>query len=496
MSHNPSKVVTASGKSLTVSNTLTLTGTDGSSVNFGTGGTVAYGTVPSLPVSAANGGTGQSSYTTGDLLYASGATALSKLADVATGSVLISGGVGVAPSWSTAPTVTQLLGPGGGTTMTINNSSGAVDLKSGGVSYWLINDSGNPNAIALGANKSLVGIAGTGAINFGSMTGDWSLPTGAGTYLGASGKALSLQTTGANITLRSTTSGTVLVDSAAALNIGTSAATSMTLGRSGISMTMNNFIMASGADITTNAGASDFDFSLSTGAFWFPTGNIVWNGASNKTISLTSSGASGQISLTAGSSGAITLNAGGVLSLIGYSSVNLQYGGTSALTVGSSSVLCQSGFVLQTNGGAKILGTAPAAAADAVSFGAADINGAGTGALKNIYEGGAVKVERVEGSTGSLNVMYIARNFADDEKLTLPVPTNVGVLDIFSVDNASQGCVVILSDGTVNSTPLSGIMFSTSDTDTMLCVYDGGADAVLKNRLGATKFLIGTYRWN
>jgi hypothetical protein len=35
-------VVVATGKTLTVSNTLTLTGTDGSSVAFGTGGTVAY----------------------------------------------------------------------------------------------------------------------------------------------------------------------------------------------------------------------------------------------------------------------------------------------------------------------------------------------------------------------------------------------------------------------------------------------------------------------
>jgi hypothetical protein len=51
-------------------------------------------------VTAAQGGTGQAGgYTIGDLLYASGATALSKLADIATGNALISGGVGVAPSW-------------------------------------------------------------------------------------------------------------------------------------------------------------------------------------------------------------------------------------------------------------------------------------------------------------------------------------------------------------------------------------------------------------
>jgi hypothetical protein len=52
-----------------------------------------------LPV--ANGGTGiGSTYTIGDLVYASAAGTLSKLPDVATGKVLISGGVGVAPSWS------------------------------------------------------------------------------------------------------------------------------------------------------------------------------------------------------------------------------------------------------------------------------------------------------------------------------------------------------------------------------------------------------------
>lgn len=51
------------------------------------------------PLPATAGGTGQSSYTTGDLLYASSSTALSKLADIATGNALISGGIGIAPSW-------------------------------------------------------------------------------------------------------------------------------------------------------------------------------------------------------------------------------------------------------------------------------------------------------------------------------------------------------------------------------------------------------------
>jgi len=57
---------------------------------------------------AASGGTGQSTYTVGDLLYASGTTTLSKLADVATGSVLVSGGIGVAPAYSATPTLTSV----------------------------------------------------------------------------------------------------------------------------------------------------------------------------------------------------------------------------------------------------------------------------------------------------------------------------------------------------------------------------------------------------
>jgi len=61
-----------------------------------------------LPV--ANGGTNISSYTVGDLLYASGATTLSKLLDVATGNALISGGVATAPSWGKIGLTTHISG--------------------------------------------------------------------------------------------------------------------------------------------------------------------------------------------------------------------------------------------------------------------------------------------------------------------------------------------------------------------------------------------------
>lgn len=54
-------------------------------------------------LAAARGGTGIGNYTTGDLLYASGAATLAKLPDVAAGSYLRSGGIALAPAWSVVP---------------------------------------------------------------------------------------------------------------------------------------------------------------------------------------------------------------------------------------------------------------------------------------------------------------------------------------------------------------------------------------------------------
>ncbi|CAB4180527.1 hypothetical protein UFOVP1040_70 [uncultured Caudovirales phage] len=62
-------------------------------------------------VTAAKGGTGQSGgYAVGDILYASGAAALSKLAGVATGNALISGGVTTAPAWGKIALTTHVSG--------------------------------------------------------------------------------------------------------------------------------------------------------------------------------------------------------------------------------------------------------------------------------------------------------------------------------------------------------------------------------------------------
>jgi hypothetical protein len=81
-------------------------------------------------ITPTQGGTGLTSYTTGDIIYASATNTLSKLADVATGNALISGGVGVAPSWGKIGLTTHVSGTlptaNGGTNLTSFTSGGAV----------------------------------------------------------------------------------------------------------------------------------------------------------------------------------------------------------------------------------------------------------------------------------------------------------------------------------------------------------------------------------
>jgi hypothetical protein len=90
--------------------------------------TVAAGIPSWTPtLSAVSGGTGQSSFAVGDLLYANTTTTLAKLADVATGNVLRSGGVGVAPAWGKADLTTDITGTlpvaNGGTGQTTSNAA-------------------------------------------------------------------------------------------------------------------------------------------------------------------------------------------------------------------------------------------------------------------------------------------------------------------------------------------------------------------------------------
>jgi hypothetical protein len=127
----------ATGKSYEINNVSVLNATTlGSSVvtsSLTAVGTISTGTWNATTIAVDRGGTGLTSYAVGDIVYASGATTLEKLADVATGNALISGGVGVAPSWGKIALATHVSGTlpvaNGGTGVTTSTGTGNVVLS-------------------------------------------------------------------------------------------------------------------------------------------------------------------------------------------------------------------------------------------------------------------------------------------------------------------------------------------------------------------------------
>src|SRR5882672_150581 len=84
--------------------------------------------VLTTPLPATSGGTGFASYAIGDLLAASTTTALSKVAAVATGSVLASAGTGTLPAYTATPSLTSLTLTGAsGNTVVVDTSTLIVD---------------------------------------------------------------------------------------------------------------------------------------------------------------------------------------------------------------------------------------------------------------------------------------------------------------------------------------------------------------------------------
>lgn len=126
------------------------------------------------PLAATSGGTNQASYAVGDILYASTTTALSKLADIATGNVLISGGVATAPSYGKVGLTTHISGTlpvaNGGTGQTsyidgellIGNTTGNTLTKTtltAGSGVSITNGAGSISISATGLGGTVTSVA-------------------------------------------------------------------------------------------------------------------------------------------------------------------------------------------------------------------------------------------------------------------------------------------------------------------------------------------------
>lgn len=121
-------------------------------------------------ITAAKGGTGQTVYAIGDLLYADTTTTLAKLADVATGNAVISGGVGVAPSYGKIGLTTHVSG-------TLPVANGGTNASSASITAFN-NITGYTASGATGTTSTNLVFSTSPSITTPTLVGDATLSTG------------------------------------------------------------------------------------------------------------------------------------------------------------------------------------------------------------------------------------------------------------------------------------------------------------------------------
>lgn len=270
-------------------------------------------------VAAANGGTGQSSYAVGDLLFASTTTALSKLADVATGNAIISGGVGVAPSYGKIGLTTHISGTlpiaNGGTNANSTPTSGAIAYGTG--TAYAFNTAGSSGQPLLSG--------GSGAPTFGTL-GITSGGTGQTTASAAFNALSPITSTGDLIIGNGVNSATRLAigaNNTVLTSNGTTATWTSVGGSTYVNNYVNRYFTSSTATFTVPSGVTSIRaYAVGKGgdAATFATERACGGGGGGFAF--------GNIAVTPGASVTITINA---------SSTTVAIGATTYLTANAGS---------------------------------------------------------------------------------------------------------------------------------------------------------------
>lgn len=328
-------------------------------------GTVAAGTWNATAVGAAYGGTGFSSYTIGDILYADGSGSLAKLSDVATGNALISGGIGTAPSWGKIGLQTHV----DGTLQVVNGGTGATTLtgyvKGSGTSAMTASATiPNTDITGLGTlstqNANNVSVTG-GAID-GTTVGATTATTVRGTtitattqFTGSGAGLTNIPNTATTATSANTASAIVTRDASGNFTAGTitanlsGTATSSVTSSTATQLSNSLTLATSGTGLSGSAsfnGATAETFTVTSNATSANTASaIVARDASGNfsagtitaTLSGTATNVSGTVAVANGGTGQTNLTANNVIIGNGTSAVQFVAPGTS-------------GYVLTSNG--------------------------------------------------------------------------------------------------------------------------------------------------
>ena len=483
---------------------------------------LSAGVTGTLP--ATNGGTGQSLYAVGDLLYADTTTSLARLADIATGNVLLSGGVTTAPAWGKVSLTTAISGTlplaNGGTNANLTASNGGIawsnatqlQILSGTATARQMLQSGatgapvwstatwpattTANRLLYSSSTSVVDEITTAnssvLITNGSGAPSWSTTLPAHTVttsltvpliIGGSG------TTGTILTLQ-TTSGTGTTDTIAFTGGTNGGTTFATLAAVGLRITSAGY---SAFAVGRQGGTTGPAFSVDASAGTQTAGLKVTGAALNGTVAVAVTDTSGATNLTIDalstgtigigtvSTGVVTITSGGTApqgtgAYVRATSPSLT---TPALGVATATSLAINGATIGSNGLAV---TGTVAISSTMTSGIHTIAGAGPQIVLGTNATTLGSIQMFGNTSGSVTLQPAAA--AGSTTLTLPATTTtlagLAIAQTFTAAQTFTSATPQLILG-VNTTTLGSIkMFgSTSGDATIQPTAVAGTSTVL-----------------
>lgn len=311
------KITVTNGDGGTGDITVTIANTYAGQSSIVTVGTLTTGVWNATAIGTIYGGTNITSWTTGDLPYASATNVLSKLAGVATGNALVSGGIGVAPSWGKIGLSTHVSGNLPVTNLNSGTNASGTTFWAGDGTWKSISSSASLTSGRIGFGDGSNLLSGSTAFTYNDST--HTLQIGAGTGLstfrtpnassGADAASLTIKTGDANSGVVG--AGTLRLEGGA--GAGTSNAGSLEFVAGSITGSGN------GGSITFDAGNS------TSGA----KGTVIWKIAGVTIGTLTANGLQSTTFEPTGSTGpanGMYLKSAGVVGLAANNTAAFMYG--------------------------------------------------------------------------------------------------------------------------------------------------------------------------